>query len=376
MSLNKVIGQEEIREKLLDSIRSKKIGTAQMFTGETGYGTFAIALNYAKDLLCKTPINGKACNSCSACKRVDKFIHPDLHFVFPTIKTSTKTVCKDYLNEWRTLLSKGLYFNMKLWHDTMNADSNKIALIYKQESENILHELNLKPLESLYKVMIFWLPEKMNAECGNALLKIIEEPYEDTVLLFVSENPDLIISTIRSRTQITKIGPIKEKTIEEELIKTAYIDKKDAIEYAHLAQGNWQKALKLKELTEEDIFNNDKFISLMRLCWARKMYPVNLWVNEITKLDRERQKRFLIFSLKMIRESFISNFNEPQINYINKGEKEFLKKFSPFIYEKNIIPLSYELERAYSDINRNGSAQIIFTDLCIKIMQNIKPPKK
>ena len=376
MLLNRVIGQEKIRQKLSESIKSGKIGHAQMFTGETGYGTFAIALNYAKDLLCKNPINGRACNSCSACKRVDKFIHPDLHFVFPTIKTSSKIACKDYLGEWRDLLNKGLYFDIKLWHEKMNADSNKVALIYKQESENILHELTLAPLESLYKVMIFWLPEKMNAECSNALLKIIEEPYKDTILLFVSENPDLIISTIKSRTQISKIGPIDSKTIEEELIKVKNIEINLAKEYAHLAQGNWQKALKFLDLTEEDEFNKDKFISLMRLCWARSMYPVNLWVSEMTKLDREKQKRFLTYSLRMIRESFISNFNESQINYINKGEKEFLKKFAPFVYEKNIIPLSYELERAYNDINRNGSAQIILTDLCIKIMQNIKPQKK
>ena len=146
-----------------------------------------------------------------------------------------------------------------------------------------------------------------------------------------------------------------------------------AEEYAHVASGNWYKALRLLDETEEQIYNQEKFISLMRLCWERKMLPVNEWVNEICSLGRERQKNFLAHASRMIRENFVRNFGLEQLNYMTEREKNFSQRFAPYVHEGNVIPLSNEFERAYSDISRNGNAKIIFTDLCIKVMQNIRP---
>ena len=164
-----------------------------------------------------------------------------------------------------------------------------------------------------------------------------------------------------------------QEQIRQQLIREKGIGDEKAEEYAHVASGDWHKALRLLDESEEQIYNQEKFASLMRLCWERKMLPVNEWVNEISSLGRERQKNFLHHAIRMIRENFIRNFGKEKLNYMTEREKTFSLRFSPYIHEGNVIPLTEEFEKAYSDISRNGNARIIFTDLCIKVMQNIRP---
>lgn len=189
----------------------------------------------------------------------------------------------------------------------------------------------------------------------------------------VSEHPEQIINTIQSRLQRINIPPLEKKQIRDHLTAQAGITPEHAEEYAHVASGSWHKALRLLNETEEQVYNQEKFASLMRLCWERKMLPVNEWVGEITGLGRERQKSFLQHAIRMIRENFVKNFGIDQLNYMTEREKKFSVRFSPYVHEGNVIPLGEEFERAYSDISRNGNAKIIFTDLCIKVMQNIRP---
>ena len=255
----------------------------------------------------------------------------------------------------------------------MGVEENTQAMIYTEESNNILRKLHLKPFESDYKIMIVWLPEKMNPECSNKLLKIIEEPYPKTLFLMVSNHPEQLLNTIPSRLQRINIPPLTQEEIKQQLILEKGISTDKAEEYAHIALGNWHRALCLLQETEEQLFNQEKFTALMRLCWVRDMLPINIWVNEITSIGREKQKSFLFHSVRMIRENFIRNFGIQQLNYMTEREKDFSTKFHPYIHENNIFPLTHEFEQAYNDISRNGNAKIIFTDLCIKIMQNIRP---
>ncbi len=189
----------------------------------------------------------------------------------------------------------------------------------------------------------------------------------------VSEHPEQIINTIQSRTQRINIPPLQEKEIAEQLIREKGLTDAKAQEYAHIASGNWHRALRLLNESEEQIYNQEKFVSLMRLCWERKMLPVNEWVNEICGLGRERQKNFLQHAIRMIRENFVRNFGLPQLNYMTERENNFSIRFSPYVNEGNVLPLTNEFEQAHNDITRNGNAKIIFTNLCIKVMQNIRP---
>jgi len=375
MLFKDVIGHDDIKQRLIVSLQTGRISHAQLFAGATGYGSMALALAFAQYIFCTGDKKEDACGQCPACKQMQKLIHPDLHFVFPVVRKTKSPISDEYINEWRTLLSKTSYFSLAEWYAEMGIEDNAQAAIYTEESSNILRKLSLKSFESDYKIMIIWLPEKMNPECSNKLLKIIEEPYDKTLFLMVSEHPDQIINTIQSRTQRIHIPPLEKEQIKAELIRQKNLPAEKAEEYAHIAAGNWYQALRLLDESEEQIYNQEKFISLMRLCWERKMLPVNEWVTEIAGIGRERQKSFLTHSLRMLRENFVKNFHLEQLNYMTEREKNFSVKFSPYVHEGNILPLAEEFEKAHYDISRNGNAKIIFTDLCIKVMQNIRPQK-
>ena len=202
---------------------------------------------------------------------------------------------------------------------------------------------------------------------------IIEEPFDKTLFLMVSEHPEQLLATIQSRLQRITVPPLPQEEIRRQLVEQKGVAEALAVDYAHVAAGDWHRALRLLDESEEQIYNQEKFISLMRLCWARQMLPVNAWVGEMADLGRERQKSFLAHAVRMIRENFIRNFHADALNYMTEREKEFSLRFAPYVNEGNVIPLSEEFERAYNDINRNGNSKIILTDLCIKVMQNIRP---
>lgn len=368
-----VIGHTAIKQRLITSLQTGRISHAQLFAGDTGYGSLALALAYAQYVFCTGEKQEDACGHCPSCRKMQKYIHPDLHFVFPVVRKAKTPVSDEYLEAWRHLLCRTSYFSLEEWYSGIGVEDNAQVAIYTEESANLLRKLNLKSFESDYKIVVMWLPEKMNPECSNKLLKMIEEPFDKTLFLMVSEHPDQIINTIQSRLQRINIPPIPETEIRQQLIKQQEIDPQKAETYAHIASGNWYHALRLLNETEDQIYNQEKFVSLMRLCWERKMLPVNEWVNEICTLGRERQKSFLTHATRMIRENFVRNFGLEALNYMTEREKNFSQRFAPYVHEKNIIPLSNEFERAYSDICRNGNAKIIFTDLCIKVMQNIRP---
>lgn len=368
-----VIGQEEIKHWLVHSLQDGRVSHAQLFAGKTGYGSLALALAFAQYVFCTGNKGEDACGVCSACRKMQKFIHPDLHFVFPVLRKAKSPVSDEYINEWRNLLLQGTYFNLEEWYAAMGVEDNAQAAIYTEESANILRKLNFKAFESDYKIMIVWLPEKMNPECSNKLLKIIEEPFDKTLFLMVSEHPEQLLATIQSRLQRITVPPLPQEEIRRQLVEQKGVAEALAVDYAHVAAGDWHRALRLLDESEEQIYNQERFISLMRLCWARQMLPVNAWVGEMADLGRERQKSFLAHAVRMIRENFIRNFHADALNYMTEREKEFSLRFAPYVNEGNVIPLSEEFERAYNDINRNGNSKIILTDLCIKVMQNIRP---
>ena len=233
-----VIGHEDIKQRLITSLRTGRISHAQLFAGETGYGSLALALAFAQYVFCTGDKKEDACGECPSCRKIQKYIHPDLHFVFPVVRKTKSPVSDEYINEWRRLLTRTNYFGLEEWYTEMGVEDNAQAAIYTEESDNILRKLNLKSFESDYKILVMWLPEKMNPECSNKLLKIIEEPFDKTLFLMVSEHPEQIINTIQSRLQRIHIPPLHQEQIQRQLIAEKGIAAQKAEEYAHVASGN------------------------------------------------------------------------------------------------------------------------------------------
>lgn len=368
MFFKDIIGQTEAKQRLIKEIQEGKIPHARLFCGAQGTGKLPLAIAYARYLSCEHPGETDACGTCPNCIKYNKLAHPDLHFAFPVIKLKNKdTVSDDFLTEWRDILNSTPYFNLNIWLDQMGAD-NQQAQIFVKESEEIIRKLSLKSSQGGYKIMVVWLPEKMNTECSNKLLKLLEEPPLKTIFLLVSEEPDSLLTTIQSRTQRFNIPSIKDNDIALALNQKYGIEEKTAIHIAHRSEGSWIKALETIHLNEENKHFFELFVSLMRLAYQRKIREMKQWSETLAAMGRERQKHFLEYAQRMIRENFISNFSNASIVYLNEEEQNFSNRFAPFINERNVIGMMEELSEAERHIGQNVNARMVFFDFALKMI--------
>lgn len=368
MFFRDIIGQDEAKQRLIREAKEGKIAHARLFCGPEGIGKLPLAIAYARYLSCQNPGVDDACGTCPNCMKYNKLAHPDLHFVFPVIKIKSKdTVSDDFLSEWRELLSQTPYFNLNMWLKEMGAE-NQQAQIYVKESDEIIRKLNLKSSQGGYKIMIIWLPEKMNVECSNKLLKLLEEPPSQTIFLLVSEEPEMLLTTIQSRTQRFNLYGIEEKQIAQKLIQQYGILEQDAIDIAHRCEGNFLKALETIHLNEENQLFFEMFVSLMRLSYQRKIREMKQWSETMASMGRERQKQFLQYCQRMIRENFIYNFHESSITFLNEEERHFSSRFAPFVNERNVIGIMDELSEAQRHIEQNVNARMVFFDFSLKMI--------
>jgi DNA polymerase-3 subunit delta' len=375
MNFSQIPGQKAVIDRLRASVAENHVSHALLFYGPEGSGKFAIAIAFARYISCEKRTEEDACGECPSCIKYNKLIHPDLHFVFPVIKKKSVTdpVSDTYISQWREMVLRSPYFSLNTWTEAMEV-ANEQASIFVAEAAEILRKLSLKSFESDFKIMIIWLPEKMNPETANKLLKIIEEPPEKTLFILVSEEDDKLLPTITSRCQHIRIPAISAEDMIPYLEKEYGIDNARAAEIAGIANGNMVRAM---ELAREDDASNvylDRFTNLMRTAYTRDIQSLVTWSEETAALGRERQKSFLSYSLRLIRENFIMNFNgrENGLVYLTRAEDEFSVKFHPFINEKNIHALDREFNLAYAHVESNGNTRMIFLDLALKTMRLIR----
>ncbi len=381
---SQIIGQQDIKQRFINSVTEQRIPHAQLLRGVEGIGKLPLAIAYAQYICCENRTASDSCGICPSCMKFAKLAHPDLHFVFPIIKPAGKqsVVCDDFIADFRSIVLDKTYFGINEWYAEISEDA-KQGLIYSNESEEILRKLSLKTYESEYKIMIIWLPEKMHETCANKLLKILEEPPEKTVFLMVSNEPDQIIGTILSRTQHVHIPRLNEDEIVQALLSnTEYeIQKDDASYAAHIANGSYLNALSVLSETDENKQNFDRFVMIMRLAWQvgnkkdhASLKTLRKWSEDMAapSIGRERQKNFLSYAQRMTRENFIRNVQQPELNYMTTPEAEFSHKFSPFINERNVEDLMSEFALAERQIEQNVNAKMIFFDLVLKVIMLLK----
>ena len=373
MFFRDVIGQEAIKEKLVKDVREGRIPHAQLICGPEGIGKMPLAIAYARYINCTDRGEKDACGTCPSCIKFNKLVHPDVHFVYPIVKSAKgkKEVCDDYVADWRQFVLKTPYFNLNHWLDEMGAENSQ-AIIYAKESDEIVRKLSLKSSEGNFKFVILWMPEKMHPVCANKLLKLLEEPPERTVFLLLSEVPDMILGTILSRAQRFNMKKIDEQSITAVLQNKYGIQAQESQAIAHLANGNFIKALEAIHLNEEKQLFFDLFVSLMRLAYQRKIKEMKQWSEQVAGMGRERQKSFLEYGQRMIRENFIFNLHNPNLSYMTLNEQNFATRFAPFINERNVMGLMDELSEAQRHIQQNVNAKMVFFDFSLKMIVLLK----
>lgn len=375
MNFSQIPGQKAVIDRLRCSVAENRVSHALLFYGPEGSGKFAIALAFARYISCEKRTVEDACGVCPSCVKYDKLIHPDLHFVFPVIKKKsvTEVVSDTYISQWRSMVLKSAWFSLSTWTEAMEV-ANEQALIPVAEAAEIIRKLSLKSFESDFKIMIIWLPEKMNPETANKLLKIIEEPPARTLFILVSEEDDKLLPTITSRCQHIRIPAISSEDLSAHLVNSAGMDPVKASEIAAIANGNMVRAMELAREDDNTTVHLERFTRLMRTGYARDIQSLVSWSEETAALGRERQKSFLSYALRMIRENFIMNFRgkENKLVYLTRTEDEFSLKFHPFINEKNISALNREFNLAYAHVESNGNTKMIFLDLALKTMRLIR----
>jgi DNA polymerase-3 subunit delta' len=375
MQFKDVIGQEKIKEQLCKSVQSGRIPHAQMFYGPEGSGSLALAIAYAQYVACTNRKEFESCGSCPSCKKFDHLTHPDLHFSFPVNKTKTitkeKITSDDFIKTWRNFIQQNSYFLARQWYVEMGIE-NKQGFISVAESSAIIQKLNLKPFESEYKFLIMWLPEKMRPECANKLLKLVEEPPEKTLFLFVSDIPEEVLLTISSRTQPVKLSRLTDEEISGNLQKRFQLEASRASSIARLAKGNFIEALEFYETSDEGEFNLEMFTQLMRQSYMREIPELSVWVEKMASIGRERLKGFFLYAIRLVRENFIMNLKNEEIIYLTDEEASFSARFHPYINGRNILAISNEINSASGDIERNANPKVVLFDMALKIVKLIR----
>ena len=388
MQFENIIGQEEVKRILISEADEGRLPHALLLTGPEGCGKMPVALALAKYLCCtgrhqadaqasmlaeQPEAHKTACGTCTSCRQWEQLIHPDVHFIFPIVasKARKKENCDDWITLWRDMLLRNPYFTYADWIQQMEVENSQ-PVIYTRESDAIQRKLSLKSVQGGWRIVIIWLPEKMQEAGANKMLKLLEEPPAQTLFLLVSEEPQKVLGTILSRVQRVSMARLSDEEISKAIHQHMGIGKKECDAIAHMANGSYAKALQMVTTDEGASVLFQLFTSLMRLAWSRKVKEMKAWSDELADMGRERQKDFLLYAQRMIRESFTANLHQPELNYMNAQEQQFTTRFAPFVSEKNAIGIMDQLQEAQVHIEQNVNAKMVFFDLILQLTVLIK----
>ena len=375
MLFKEIIGNNSVKNQLIEAVRSNRISHAQLFSGKSGSAKLALALAYAQFLNCENRTAVDSCGVCSSCLKFNNQSHPDLHIVIPVLKTKgvQKPVSDHFIGQWRDFISNNYYGSLNDWIDSF-ANENKTGqqgTIYKDEANNIHKKLSLKNYEAEYRVVLIWMPERMNLEVSNKLLKLFEEPPKGTIFLLVTENANQLLPTIISRVQTIKIADFTDQDIVNHFGEQA-LSLEKAKQLRNLTNSDLGKITQILEDKEEEFDLFSDFSVWMRLTYKMDIHGISTWVENLSFKGRKQQNLFLSYTIKMVRECLIYNFASNTLLKTNKNEFAFLTKFSPFIHEENSVMITEKLEESIKAINRNANAKILFFELSLQMVKFLR----
>lgn len=374
MKFKDIAGHSDVINALRDVADSSRIPHAILLSGISGIGKTRLARAFAQYVHCKNRINGDSCGVCPSCLQHQNFNNPDLHFIYPVVKKDGGLVSTDFIDPWKEMLSDWSYMPPERWNELINAGNSQPA-IFVNESEDIIAKASLSAFQENFKIFLMWLPEKMRPEAANKLLKIIEEPFEDTIFILVSNDDSKVLPTIYSRAQRFNLRPLSQEDISRHLASNFSIDPDTATAASRISEGSIGKAEELACHPDEILEFSSLFKETMRMGYALNARKLKSLSETCAAMGREKLIRFLSYAGRMVRENFIYNMKMPQISLLTPEEEEFSLRFSPFIHEGNVEGLAYEISRAAGDVERNANAKIVMFDLMLLLSQWVRTPK-
>lgn len=381
MQFKEIIGQRALINKLTEIIDAGRISHAQLFFGPEGSQKLYLAIAYAQYLNCQnrqhfpdghpSGLRADACGVCPECVKYQALAHPDLYFLYPNNKkegqsSSESSKSSDYIEEWRTIIRENPEFCLPDWYQAMGI-GNKQGIINVRDCQELLHNLSYKNFDAGYKVIIFWMAEKLYHAVAPKLLKVLEEPPAGTLFFLITEDRNQILSTILSRTQSVQIPRITDQEMVDFLQQRENLSLENAKHIAAYAHGNLCEALNLVRSSQNIHFNKDKFIEWMRLCFAWKFYEMTVFSSQIASLGREQVKDFLSHALQKIRMSMLLSAKQEDQVKLPPEELNFLLKFSPYVNMQNVPLFAAELEKAIYHVERNINLNMLMVDLSVKM---------
>ena len=379
MLFKEIIGNNSVKKQLIEAVRNNRISHAQLFSGKSGSAKLALALAYAQFLNCENRTAVDSCGICSSCLKFTNLSHPDLHLVIPVLKTKEvqKPVSDHFIGQWRNFIINNYYGSLNGWIDSFGTEnkSGQQGAIYKDEANNIHKKLSLKNYEAEYRVVLIWMPERMNLEVSNKLLKLFEEPPKGTIFLLVTENATRLLPTIISRLQTIKIADFTSEDILNHFgDKVLSLEK--AKQLRNLTNADLGKITQILEDKEGELDLFTDFSVWMRLTYKMDVQGISKWVDNLSLKGRKQQNLFLSYAIKMVRECLIYNFASNTLLKTNENEFAFLTKFSPFIHEENSVMITEKLEESIRAINRNANAKILFFELSLQMVKFLRLKRK
>ncbi|MDD5978938.1 MAG: DNA polymerase III subunit delta' [Bacteroidales bacterium] len=376
MLFSEIVGHDDLKKRLIQSVNENRVAHAQLFVGTEGSGKMVLAIAYAQYINCQNRTESDSCGVCPSCKKYMSLSHPDLHFIFPT--ATNKSVKKDpesdlFLAEWREYFSdcQG-YVNLSEWFDKLDIE-NKQGIINVRDASTVIRKLSFKSYESEYKVVILWMPEKLNVFSANKLLKLIEEPPEKTLFLLVAENQEEVLSTIRSRCVLVKVPRLDTAVIKDALVEKCGCSEQLALDAATMSNGSWPLAKRFSNDIDNEMLYADTFRKWMRYCFKGAVPElIDFVANEIKGLGREKQKALLEYGLNIFHCSLLINNNISIAVMLTSAEKTFAQNFAPYINMKNVTQICALFEESINQIVRNANAQLVFMDDSLKMSKLLR----
>jgi DNA polymerase-3 subunit delta' len=365
MQFKQIVGQDAIKQRLINSVKENRVSHAQLFLGPGGAGGLPLAVAYAQYVSCENQQDDDSCGECSSCRKYQKLMHPDLHFSYPFFAKHKDDTALTFIEQWREAFTTNPYLDLDAWRGYLDAE-NKQANINIAECHQIIKKLSFKPFESAYKILILWLPEYLDKE-GNALLKIIEEPQPNTLFILVAQNQDQILNTILSRTQLIKIPALGYNEIKDHLMLHYNQTEDAASEIAYLCNGNLTEALTM--LQDENKGYQSLFVQWLRLCFANKGLEVMTFVDQASKMGRENQKNFLRYGISFIRECCLLLSGAGTLVHLPASELETAQKITNVMSIPQAQDIVSELEKAHYHVERNANPKILFLDVSLQLIK-------